>query len=81
MGDFQAVNAFDVRARLSEIRTPTLVIVGEHDVMTPVKYAGYLQQHIPNAELVVVPGAGHMAMIERPAAVSVAIEQFLLTIR
>jgi pimeloyl-ACP methyl ester carboxylesterase len=64
--DFLACNQFDVMTRLGEIETPTLVITGSADVLTPVKYGQYLKDQIPHAKLVVIPDAGHMVAREKP---------------
>ena len=56
--------------RLAEIRCPTLVIVGERDVPDFRAIAGALADGIPGAEKIVIPGAGHMANMEAPAAVN-----------
>jgi pimeloyl-ACP methyl ester carboxylesterase len=76
-GDFAACDAFDVMQRLEEIRCPTLVICGEDDRLTPVKYAHYLRDHIPGATLAIIPHAGHMVMMEQPDQVNRAVEEFL----
>ena len=68
-GDFLACDGFDVMDHLAEVRQPALVVVGEEDQMTPVKYARYLVDHLPEARLGIVPGAGHIAMLEQPGAV------------
>jgi pimeloyl-ACP methyl ester carboxylesterase len=75
--DFAACDAFDVMDKLCGISCPTLVLCGEDDRLTPPKYARYLADKIPNATLGLVPGAGHMAMLEQPELVNQAIEQFL----
>lgn len=75
--DFLACDRFDVMGRLGEVRTPTLVLCGDQDVLTPVKYARYLEANIPGARLVLVPEAGHMVMWEQPEAVNRALAQFL----
>lgn len=75
--DFQACNEFDVRDRLAEITAPTLIVVGELDEMTPVKYSQYLHEHIAGSELLVVPRAGHLVMAEKPDVVNAAIDRFL----
>lgn len=69
-GDFLACDRFDMRARLSEIRVPTLVIVGSADQMTPVQHAHFLASHIAGARLQVIAGAGHMVILEKPAEVA-----------
>lgn len=78
--DLLACNAFDVTARLSEISLPTLVVTGEADVMTPIKYGQFLKDNIARAELVVIPGAGHMAALEQPLEFTRVVTGFLDTI-
>ncbi len=75
--DFTACDSFDAMARLSEINLPVLVISGNDDTTTPPKYAAYLAEHIPRAELVTVPDAAHLAPLEQPQAVNRAIADFL----
>jgi pimeloyl-ACP methyl ester carboxylesterase len=77
-GDYVACDAFDVMERLGEVRSPTLVIGGTADRLTPPKYGIYLRDHIPGAELVLVDTAGHMVMLEKPEVVSRAISKFIL---
>ena len=79
-GDFLACDAFDVMERLGEIQTPTLVITGTADRLTPVKYAQFLVQHIPGAQLVLVEKAGHMVMLERPREVGGAVARFVASL-
>ena len=76
-GDFLACDAFDVMQELSAIRAPTLVVCGEDDRLTPVKYARFLQQGIPGATLATIPGAGHMVMLEKPAEFNRILMAFL----
>jgi pimeloyl-ACP methyl ester carboxylesterase len=76
-GDFLACDNFDVMEQLGEMRCPTLVLCGEDDLLTPAKYGRYLEENIPNATLSIVPGAGHMVMLEQPEQVNRAIEEFL----
>jgi pimeloyl-ACP methyl ester carboxylesterase len=75
--DLRACDSFDVMARLPEIKIPALVIVGEHDDLTPVKFARYLAEHIAGAAFVEVPGAGHTLCVTHPDAVNDAIRTFL----
>ena len=63
--------------RLAEIRAPTLVIVGERDVAAMRAIAGTLADEIPNAREVVLPGVGHLANLEAPAAVNSLVLGFL----
>jgi len=62
---------------LREIAVPTLVVVGEEDVLTPPSEAEALRDGIPGAELAVVPGAGHVANLENPEAWNAAVRGFL----
>ncbi|MDE2060160.1 MAG: alpha/beta fold hydrolase [candidate division NC10 bacterium] len=45
--------------RLSEITVPTLIVTGNEDLMTPMRFARTLHQGIPGAKLAVIPGGGH----------------------
>lgn len=76
-GDFLACDAFDTRASLHEIAAPTLVVCGREDSMTPLKYSEYLAQQIPQSQLVVIEQAGHMVMLEQPAAFHSALRAWL----
>jgi pimeloyl-ACP methyl ester carboxylesterase len=78
--DFHACNDFDIMEELVHIKVPTLVICGEEDRMTPVKYSRYLFEQIKGANLVVVPGAGHMVMLEEPAMVANSIYEFVFNL-
>jgi pimeloyl-ACP methyl ester carboxylesterase len=65
---------------ITTIRTPTLVITGQDDQMTPIRYSQYLADHIPNAWLKIIPDAGHMVMLEQPDSVANALTDFLAII-
>ena len=67
----------DFSNELAEIDVPTLVIVGEADAISPVEEMTSIAHRMPQAELRVIPNAGHMAPLENPAAVNAAIEAFL----
>ncbi len=56
----------DTVSRLGRIQAPTLVIHGGQDAMDPLSNSRLLASRIPDAELVVVPGAGHAYLLERP---------------
>ena len=62
---------------LGTIRTPTLLMTGADDLPTPVDAARRAQQAIPNAELTVIPAAGHSSPVECPDAVTKRLESFL----
>lgn len=58
---------YDIRPHLHRVQSPALVLVGEEDVLTPPWYSRELAHLIPNAQLVVVPQAGHALTLEKPA--------------
>ena len=64
-------------ARLGEIRVPTRVIVGGHDILTPVSVSEKMAARISGAELRIVPECGHITFTERPAETVALIEEFL----
>jgi pimeloyl-ACP methyl ester carboxylesterase len=76
-GDFAACDRFDVRERIGEITVPTLVITGSEDRMTPPKFGQWLAERIPGARFVLVEGAGHMVMLEKPDQVASAVREWL----
>lgn len=47
-------------------KTNVLVICGDEDRMTPIDHSELIARELPSADLFVVPGAGHMAMMEKP---------------
>jgi 3-oxoadipate enol-lactonase len=67
----------DVRERLPQITLPTLVLVGEDDLLTPPSMARELAAGLPNAELMLVPQAGHFLTVERPLVFNAAVLAFL----
>ena len=78
--DFVACNQFDICDHLPEIRVPTLILCGEQDRLTPLKYARHLDEEIPESALVLIEGAGHMVMLERPLEVNGAVEKYLVSL-
>ena len=63
-GDFLACDRFDVMAEVDKISLPTLIICGDEDQLTPVKYSQFFLQHIKGSRLKILPGASHMVMME-----------------
>jgi len=70
----------DATDLLAGITCPTLVIVGEQDVVTPPEVSREYAAQIPNAQLVVIPLAGHLSNVEQPEAFLQAIHSFLASI-
>jgi pimeloyl-ACP methyl ester carboxylesterase len=67
----------DSTATLAEIDVPTLIIHGADDAIIPVSEAEAMQAAIQNAQLVVIPAAGHMVNLEQADAFSDAVADFL----
>jgi 3-oxoadipate enol-lactonase len=62
---------------LEDIAVPTLVLTGELDRLTPVSLAQRMAQRIPGAQLLLIPGAGHISNLERPEQFNEAVSAFL----
>ena len=72
-----ALKSFDSRAWLDQIKTPTLIIAGEEDMIAPLSCAKEVQKAMGNpTQIVVVPG-GHASPIEQPKMVADAILKFV----
>lgn len=67
----------DSRPGLGAIRCPTLVIVGDGDVLTPPERAEEIVQGIPGARLSLIRDSGHLSTLEQPAAVTKSLVKFL----
>ncbi len=77
LNDFLCCDKFDLMDKVQDIKLPTLIICGELDMMTPVKYANYLETKLANSRVVIVPGATHLVFAEKPEEVNKAIEDFV----
>ena len=65
--DLAACNAYqNALTAAAQIKVPVTLILGERDMMTPAKAGKTLAAAIPNARTIVLPGAGHMMMVEQP---------------
>lgn len=59
-----AISTFDCTDALEQIDNPALVVTGTEDVLIPPANSTYLTAHLPNSELIVIPGAGHALHVE-----------------
>jgi pimeloyl-ACP methyl ester carboxylesterase len=65
--DLSACNAYqNALAAAATVTVPATLILGERDMMTPARAGEALAAALPNARTLVLPGAGHMMMVERP---------------
>ena len=67
----------DAREALKATNTPSLVVVGTRDLLTPVPAGRHLAHILPDSEFVVLPRAGHQLMQERPDEVAELIDAFV----
>jgi pimeloyl-ACP methyl ester carboxylesterase len=71
------LTTWDRRDRLGDIAAPTLVIVGDSDPIAPPKVSQALVDGIPDAEMAVLPGVGHLVNMEAPDAFHDTVERWL----
>ncbi len=67
----------DSRDTLGQVQVPTLVVVGEEDVLTPPAEAEAMAAAIPGSRVAVIPRAGHLSNLERPSAYDDVLARFL----
>ncbi len=77
LADFQACDRFNILDQVKNIKVPTLILCGQEDLMTLPKFSEYLRQEIADSHFVIIPNAGHMAMLEQPEIVNQAIAEFV----
>ncbi|OGP92004.1 MAG: hypothetical protein A2157_08005 [Deltaproteobacteria bacterium RBG_16_47_11] len=76
-GDFSACDRFDVMSEVEKIDLPTLILCGDEDQLTPVKYSQFLQNRIKGSRLEAIPHAGHMVMMESASTFNETIKAFI----
>lgn len=67
----------DQQGTLRRSRTPALILCGELDPVFPVRRHEFMAHLMPKGELEVIPGAGHLPMLENPSAVSESLRNWL----
>lgn len=67
----------DAAPGLDQVSVPTLVIVGEHDAVTPPTLAAAMAGRVYGSELVTIPNAGHLSNLENPEVFNSAVIRFL----
>lgn len=76
----QAAATFDAEARVSEIKAPTLVLMGDEDTLVPRANSENLRALVPGAKLVVIEGGSHMFFIEQPEQFNRVVIEFILSL-
>jgi 3-oxoadipate enol-lactonase len=73
----QGVSSIPAVKRLSEVKVPILVIVGESDIADVHAHAGAIQAGILGSKRIVVPGAGHLVYLEQPGEFNKLLAEFV----
>jgi 3-oxoadipate enol-lactonase len=73
----EAVWLADQRDRVVAIDVPTLVLCGDHDLITPVDLSSKLANLVPDASMQVIAGAGHLTNLEKPAEFNRIVQDFV----
>lgn len=76
----EAVFGHDATDRLDRIMAPCLVVNGDDDILTPLRFAHTLTQRIPQARLEVIPEVGHGLLGVKPAAVADTLRRFFASL-
>jgi pimeloyl-ACP methyl ester carboxylesterase len=75
---YPALAGLDETGALAPLaRVPVLVLTGDRDRMIPMAHSELLVEHLPDAELVVVPDAGHLVPLEKPEEVTAALSRLI----
>ncbi len=75
--DFAACNEFDATRWVGNVDIPTLVVVGRHDQLAPLRLSEQLHAALPHSNLAIIEDAGHMVMLEQPRRFNAAIDAFV----
>ena len=73
---YESLYDIDLRPQVAQIAQPALILHGEADRIVPVSAAQWLASQMPNSQLLVLPGAGHVPTITQPQTVANAITTF-----
>ena len=73
----EAVWLADQRDRAEQIRVPTLIVVGDQDLVTPPELSNELAELIPGSRLGAIEGAGHICNLEKPDEFNRMVEDFV----
>lgn len=72
------INDVHLTEELDQIHCPTLVVLGENDLLTPRKFSNILVEKIPNTEYIIIPECGHVTIFEQPETLKSALLGFIL---
>lgn len=80
LGDFALCRQLNLLSQLETVRAPTLIIGGSDDLLVSPQQLAQTQRAIHQAERVQISDAGHLPMLEQPAAFTAAVTKFLATL-
>ncbi len=75
--DLPAAAGFDSREWISTLRIPALVLCGSEDIITPREMSEELARGLPESEMKVIPGGGHVLMLDAIDAFNEAVKEFI----
>lgn len=78
INDFKACQSFNLTDDIHKINSESLIICGDHDMMTPLKYSQFLNKEMKHSSLEIIDNTGHMPMLEKPDQFNSLVENFLL---
>lgn len=78
--DFYICKSFDLNYEISKIKTKVLIICGREDKMTPADFSCGIADQITGSRLLLINGAGHMVMMEKPVEFNAALCEFASSI-
>lgn len=81
LADWRAADRFDRLGDVGAIALPTLVVGGDDDPFTPMRYAEFFASRMPAVTLVRIPGGSHLALVERASEIAPAIADFAMKSR
>jgi pimeloyl-ACP methyl ester carboxylesterase len=71
------INDFDVYDRLGQIKCPVMIVHGDKDILVPVENAALIKSRVPQAEVFIIPGAGHSFAAADPIGIHRRITDWL----
>jgi 3-oxoadipate enol-lactonase len=77
VGCCHAIPKVNTTARLKEIKAPILVVCGDKDPGTPPAMSQEIHDNAPGSKLVWIPDAAHLSNLEKPAAFTKALQDFV----
>jgi pimeloyl-ACP methyl ester carboxylesterase len=80
LGCIYAIRKLNYLDRLSTIKIPTLIMVGEDDPGTPVSASEAMHQQIPNSKLVIIKSARHLSNVEQSEVFNTNLLTFLMSL-